>query len=37
VFMLERYQIEGRGADEIARDLVQAFDKHCGSVATQSA
>jgi putative YphP/YqiW family bacilliredoxin len=37
VFMLERYQIEGRGADEIARDLVQAFDKHCGSVATQTA
>jgi putative YphP/YqiW family bacilliredoxin len=37
VFMLERYQIEGRGADEIAQDLVQAFDKHCGNVATQSA
>jgi putative YphP/YqiW family bacilliredoxin len=37
VYMLERYQIEGRGADEIARDLVQAFDKHCGNVATQSA
>jgi putative YphP/YqiW family bacilliredoxin len=37
VFMLERYQIEGRGADDIARDLVQAFDKHCGNVATQSA
>jgi putative YphP/YqiW family bacilliredoxin len=30
VFMLERYQIEGRGADEIARDLVDAFDRHCG-------
>ena len=30
VFMLERYQIEGRGADEIAQDLVEAFDKHCG-------
>ena len=37
VFMLERFQIEGRGADEIARDLVQAFDKYCGSVATQTA
>ena len=37
VFMLERYQIEGRGADEISRDLVQAFDKYCGSVATQTA
>jgi putative YphP/YqiW family bacilliredoxin len=30
VFMLERYQIEGRGADAIAQDLVEAFDKHCG-------
>jgi putative YphP/YqiW family bacilliredoxin len=37
VFMLERYQIEGRSADEIARDLVQAFDKHCGNVAAQTA
>ena len=31
VFMLERYQIEGRGADEIARDLVGAFDKFCAA------
>ena len=30
VFMLERYQIEGRGAEDIAQDLVGAFDKHCG-------
>lgn len=29
VFMLERYQIEGRMADEIAKDLVEAFDKYC--------
>jgi putative YphP/YqiW family bacilliredoxin len=29
VFMLERYQIEGRMADDIARDLSAAFDKHC--------
>ena len=29
VFMLERYQIEGRSADEIARDLTGAFDKYC--------
>jgi putative YphP/YqiW family bacilliredoxin len=29
VFMLERYQIEGRMAEEIARDLTAAFDKHC--------
>jgi putative YphP/YqiW family bacilliredoxin len=28
-FMLERHQIEGRSADEIARDLVEAFDRHC--------
>ena len=28
-FMLERRQIEGRGADEIAKDLVEAFEKHC--------
>ncbi len=29
VFMLERYQIEGRTAVEIANDLVQAFDRYC--------
>jgi putative YphP/YqiW family bacilliredoxin len=29
VFMLERHQIEGRSAQEIARDLTSAFDKHC--------
>ena len=29
VFMLERWQIEGRSADEIAKDLVGAFDQHC--------
>lgn len=29
VFMLERHQIEGRGADAIALDLVSAFDHHC--------
>lgn len=28
-FMLERHQIEGRTADQIARDLVGAFDQHC--------
>ncbi len=31
VFMLERWQIEGRHADAIAADLVAAFDKHCGA------
>ncbi|HET9011673.1 MAG TPA: BrxA/BrxB family bacilliredoxin [Gemmatimonadaceae bacterium] len=30
VFMLERHQIEGRTADDIAKDLVGAFDKYCG-------
>ena len=29
VFMLERWQIEGRSADAIADDLVAAFDEHC--------
>ena len=29
VYMLERHQIEGRTADDIARDLVRAFDKYC--------
>ena len=28
-FMLERKQIEGRAAEEIARDLVEAFERHC--------
>ena len=31
VFMLERFQIEGRSADAIASDLVGAFDKYCGA------
>lgn len=31
VFMLERWQIEGRRADEIAKDLVGAFDQHCAA------
>jgi putative YphP/YqiW family bacilliredoxin len=29
VFMLERFQIEGRSAEDISRDLVGAFDKFC--------
>ena len=28
-FMLERYQIEGRSADDIAKDLAAAFDRYC--------
>jgi putative YphP/YqiW family bacilliredoxin len=31
VFMLERYQIEGRSADAIAQDLVGAFDRYCSN------
>ncbi len=29
VYMLERYQIEGRNANEIAGELTQAFEKYC--------
>jgi putative YphP/YqiW family bacilliredoxin len=29
VYMLERWQIEGRPAPEIAEDLVDAFDQYC--------
>src|ERR1041384_5763058 len=29
VFMLERWQIESRDADEIAHDLVNAFNRYC--------
>ena len=29
VYMMERYQIEGRSAPEIAQDLRAAFDEHC--------
>ena len=29
VFMLERFQIEGRSAEEISKDLVGAFDRFC--------
>jgi putative YphP/YqiW family bacilliredoxin len=29
VFMLERYQIEGRSAQQIAQELTGAFDQYC--------
>ena len=29
VFMLERHDIEGRSAEEIAQDITAAFDKYC--------
>ena len=31
VYMMERYQIEGRGPAEIAAELTQAFDNLCAS------
>ena len=34
VFMLERWQIEGRSADAIAADLTDAFDRFCGTAVT---
>lgn len=30
VYMLERFQIEGRDATQIAEELKQAFDQYCG-------
>lgn len=33
VFMLERHDIEGRSAHEIAEDLTAAFDKYCAATA----
>lgn len=33
VFMLERHQIEGRGADAIADDMKAAFDRYCATPA----
>jgi len=37
LFLLERHQIEGREAPEIAELLREAFDKHCLAEAGQSA
>lgn len=31
VYMMERHQIEGRPADEIAEDLTEAFDRFCAT------
>ena len=31
VYMLERFQIEGRDASQIAEELKRAFDTHCAS------
>jgi len=37
VFMLERHNIEGRTANEIAEDMVAAFDKYCDAGITVGA
>jgi putative YphP/YqiW family bacilliredoxin len=31
VYMMERHQIEGKGPEQIAFELSQAFDKHCAA------
>jgi putative YphP/YqiW family bacilliredoxin len=31
VYMMERRQIEGRGPEQIAEELTQAFDEHCAT------
>jgi putative YphP/YqiW family bacilliredoxin len=31
VYMLERYQIEGRDATQIAAELTKAFEQHCAN------
>jgi putative YphP/YqiW family bacilliredoxin len=31
VFLLERHDIEGRSADDIAKDITEAFDKFCSN------
>jgi putative YphP/YqiW family bacilliredoxin len=33
VYMMERYEIEGRPAQAIAADLSGAFERHCGAAA----
>ncbi|MDX6306908.1 MAG: hypothetical protein QOI77_3877 [Blastocatellia bacterium] len=33
VYMMERYQIEGRGPEQIAGELRQAFEQHCAAAA----
>lgn len=37
VFMMERHQIEGRMAEEIAGELAQAFDRYCAPAAATTA
>lgn len=37
VYLMERYQIEGRSAEQIARELTTAFEKFCAPVQQQTA
>lgn len=37
VYMMERYQIEGRNAEQIAKELTTAFDKLCSPASQQAA
>ena len=37
VFMIERHQIEGRQAQEIAQELTRAFDQHCAPASAVTA
>ena len=32
IYMMERYEIEGRPATAIAADLTAAFERHCGAM-----
>ncbi len=34
LYMMERFEIEGRHASAIAADLVTAFDRYCGAAAS---
>jgi putative YphP/YqiW family bacilliredoxin len=36
VYMMERYQIEGRGPEQIAAELRQAFEQHCTTAVAAS-
>ena len=36
VYMMERYQIEGRGPEQIAAELRQAFEQHCATAVAAS-
>ena len=36
VYMMERRQIEGRDASQVANELIQAFDQHCAKAEATS-